>query len=164
MVLTPFKKVFFFKKDMKIAYKCLKVPRTQGEVLLLSLCLLFGCSSHCVGLVAVLFVVVVQLLTCAWLFVTPWTAACQASLSFTISWSLLKPMSIKSVMPSNHLILYCSLLLPSIFPSLRFFSKELALHIRWPKYWSFSFSISPVNIPVNIQDWFSSGLTDLISL
>ena len=65
MVLTPFKKVFFFKKDMKIAYKCLKVPRTQGEVLLLSLCLLFGCSSHCVGLVAVLFVVVVQLLTCA---------------------------------------------------------------------------------------------------
>ena len=127
---------------MKIAYKCLKVPRTQGEVLLLSLWLLFGCSSHCVGLVAVLFVVV-QLLSFAWLFATPWTAACQASLSFTISWSLLKPMSIKSVMPSNHLILCCSLLLPSIFPSLRFFSKELALHIRWPKYWSFSFSISP---------------------
>ena len=66
-------------------------------------------------------------------------------LSFTISWSLLKVMSIESVMPSNHLILYCPLLLPSIFPSIRVFSSELALHIRWPKYWSFSFSISPFN-------------------
>ena len=75
---------------------------------------------------------------------TPWTAACQASLSFTISRSLLKPMSIESVMPSNHLILSQPLLLlPSIFPSIRVFSNELALHIRWPKYWSFS--ISPSN-------------------
>ena len=72
---------------------------------------------------------------------TPWTAACQASLSFTIFWSLLKLMSIELVMPSNHLII-CHPLLPSIFPSIRVFSNELALRIRWPKYWSFSFSIS----------------------
>ena len=78
------------------------------------------------------------------IFATPWTAACQASLSITNSWSLLKLMSIKSVMPSNHLILCCPLLVrPSIFPSIRVFSNESALHLRWPKYWSFSFSISP---------------------
>ena len=78
------------------------------------------------------------------LFVTPWTAACQASLSITNSWSPLKPMSIVLVMPSNHVIL-CRplLLLPSIFPSIRVFSNESALHIRWPKYWSSSFNISP---------------------
>ena len=77
---------------------------------------------------------------------TPWTAACQASLSYTISQSLLKLMSIELVMPSNHLILCHPLLLPpSIFPSIRIFSNESALHIRWPKYWSFSFSISPSN-------------------
>ena len=77
---------------------------------------------------------------------TPWTAAHQASLSITNSQSLLKLMSIKSVMPSNHLILLCPCLtLPSIFPSIRIFSKESDLHIRWPKYWSFSFSISPSN-------------------
>ena len=76
----------------------------------------------------------------------PWTAACQAFLSFTISWSLLKFMSIELMMPSNHLILCHSLLLlPSIFPSIRVFSNELALCIRWPKYWTFSFSISPSN-------------------
>ena len=72
-----------------------------------------------------------------WLFATPWIAACQASLSFTISWSLIKLMSIVSVMPSNHLILRGPLfLLPSIFPSIRVFSNESALHFRWPKYWS----------------------------
>ena len=77
---------------------------------------------------------------------TPWTAAYQASLSFTISWNLLKLMSIGSVMPCNHLILCHHLLLqPSIFPSIRVFSSESALCIRWPKYWSFSFSISPSN-------------------
>ena len=76
------------------------------------------------------------------LFVTPWTAACQASLSITNSWSPPKPMSLESVMPSNHLIL-CRPLLPSIFPSIRVFSNESVLHIRWPKYWSLSFSISP---------------------
>ena len=81
-----------------------------------------------------------------WLFVTPWTAACQASLSFTISQSLLKLMSIESVIPSNHLILCHPLfLLPSIFSSIRVFSSESALLIRGPKYWSFSFSISPSN-------------------
>ena len=73
----------------------------------------------------------------------PWTAARQASLSFTISRSLLKLMSIESVMPSNHLILCRPLLLPSVFQSIRVFSNELALRIRWPKYWNFSFSISP---------------------
>ena len=80
------------------------------------------------------------------LFVTPWTAACQASLSITNPWSLLKLMSIKSVMPSNHLILCRPLLLPpSISPSIRVFSNKSALRIRWPKYWSFSFSISLSN-------------------
>ena len=93
------------------------------------------------------------------LLATPWTAAHQASLSFTISQSLLKLMSIESVMPSNHIILYCPLLLlPSIFPSIRVFSNESALCIRWPKYWSFSFSISPSSeysglISLRI-DWF----------
>ena len=78
------------------------------------------------------------------IFETPWTTARQASLSFTISWSLLKLMSIESVIPSNHLILCCPLLLlPSIYPSIKVFSNESALCIRWPKYWSFSFSISP---------------------
>ena len=88
----------------------------------------------------------VQSLSRVQLFVTPWTTACQASLSITDSWSLLKLMSIKSVMPSNHLI-FCRplLLLPSIFPSIRVFSNELVLCIRWPKYWSFSVSISPSN-------------------
>ena len=73
----------------------------------------------------------------------PWTAVCQASLSFTISGSLLKLMSIESVMPSNHLVLCHPLLLPSVFPSIRVFSNKLAFHIRSPKYWSFSFSINP---------------------
>ena len=93
------------------------------------------------------------------LFVTPWTVACQAFLSLTISWSLPKFMSIASAMPSIHLILWCPpLLLPSIFPSIWVFSIELAVHIRWPKYWSFSFSSSPSNkysglISLKI-DWF----------
>ena len=84
-----------------------------------------------------------QLLSCVWLFATSWTAAHQATLSFTISHSLLKFMSIESLMWSNHLILCCSLLSPSIFLSIRVFSNELALRIMWPKYWSFSFSINP---------------------
>ena len=87
---------------------------------------------------------VVQLLSRVWLSETPWTAAHQTSLSFATSWSLLKCMSIESEMPSTHLILvHPLLLLPSIFPSIRVFSSESAPHIRWPKYWSFSFSISP---------------------
>ena len=76
---------------------------------------------------------------------TPWTAIYQASLSFIITWSLLKIMSIMSMMSSNHLILYYLLLLPSIFPRIRVFSNELTLHVRWPKYWSISFSTSPSN-------------------
>ena len=88
----------------------------------------------------------VQLLSRVWLFATPWTTAHQASLYITYSWSLLKLMSIELVMPSNHLILCCPLLvLLSIFPSNRVFSSESVLRIRWPKYWSFSFSISPFN-------------------
>ena len=88
----------------------------------------------------------VQSLSCVWLFGTPWTVAGQASLSITNSRSLLKLMSIELVMPSNHLILCCRLLLlPSIFPSIRVFSNESALCLRWPKYWSFSFNISPSN-------------------
>ena len=94
----------------------------------------------------VVTIIVVQSLGCVQLFVTPWTAASQASLSFTISQSLLKLMFIVSMIPFDHLILCCPLLhLPSIFTSIRIFSSELALHIRWPKYWNFSFSISSSN-------------------
>ena len=94
---------------------------------------------------------------------TLWTAACQASLSITNSWSLLKLISIELVMPSDHLILcHPLLLLPSVFPSIKIFSNESALRIRWPKYWSFSFSVSP-SLPMNIQGWFPLGLTGLIS-
>ena len=104
--------------------------------------------------------------------VTPQTAACQASLSIINSWSLLKLMSIESVMPSNHLILCCPLLLmPSIFPSIRVFSKESALCMRWPKDWSFSFSISPSNeysglISFRMNCWISlqsKGLSRVFS-
>ena len=95
-------------------------------------------------ILGLLIVVAVQSLSHIWLFVTPWTTARQASLSSTICQSLLKFMSIESVMPSNHLILCGSLLLlPSVLPNIRVFSSELALCIRWPKYWSFSFSTSP---------------------
>ena len=102
---------------------------------------------------------VVQSLSHVWLYVTPWTAAYQASLSFTISWGLLKLMSIESVMPSNHLIL-CQplLLLPSIFLSIRVFSNESALSIGWPKYWGFIFIIIPSNeysgLISHRIDWF----------
>ena len=88
----------------------------------------------------------IQWLSCVRLFQTPWTAARQASLSITNSQSLLKLIFIESVMPSNHLIFCCPpLLLPTLFPSIRVFSNESVLHIRWPKYWSFSFNISPYN-------------------
>ena len=103
----------------------------------------------------------VQSLSCVWLFVNPWTAAHQTSLSITNSQILLKLMSMESVMPSNHLILCCLLLLPSITPSIRVFSSESVLCIRGPKYWSFSFSISPSN---NIQGWSPLGWTGWISL
>ena len=104
----------------------------------------------------------VQSLSRVWLFVIPWTAACQASLSITNSQSLPKLMSTESVMPSNHLILsHPLLLLPSIFPSIRVFLNESAFHIRWPKYWSFSFNISPSN---GYSGWFPLGWTAWISL
>ena len=104
----------------------------------------------------------VQLLSRGRLFATPWTAARQASLSISNAWSLLKLMSIESVMPSNHLILCHPLLLPpSIFPSIRVFSNESVLHIRWPKFWSFSFSISPSN---EYSELISLGWTGWISL
>ena len=101
----------------------------------------------------------IQSLSHVRLFETPWTAARQASLSFTISQSFLKLMSIESVMPFNHLVLYRPLLLPSIFPSIGVFSNETVLHIRWPKYWSFS--ISPSN---EYSGMISLGLTGWISL
>ena len=104
----------------------------------------------------------VQSLSRVRLFVTPWTAARQASLSITNSRSLLKLMSIESVMPSNHLILCHPLfLLPSIFPRIRVFSNESALRIRWPRYWSFSFNINPSN---EYSGLISLGWTDWISL
>ena len=100
----------------------------------------------------------VQLLSCVRLFAILWSAAHQASLSITNSRCLLKLMSIESVMPSNHLILCCPLLPPSIFLSIRVFTNELALRIRWPKYWSFSFNISPSNEHPGLisfrMDWF----------
>ena len=103
--------------------------------------------------------VVVQLLSQVQLFATPWVAACQASLSYTVSWTLLKFMSIESVMLSNRLVLWHPLLLlPSILPSIRFFPNESSLHIRWLKYWSFSSSISPSNEYSGLisfrMDWF----------
>ena len=102
--------------------------------------------TQAVGSAWEIFAIAVHKLSCVWLFVTPWTAAHQASLSFTNSWSLLKLMSIEVVIPSNHVILRCPLLLlPSIFPSITVFSNESALLIRWPKNWSFSFSINPSN-------------------
>ena len=116
-----------------------------------------------------LVVAVVQSLTRVRLFATPWTAARQASLSITNSWSPPKPMSIESVMPSNLLILCCPLLLlPSIFPSIRVFSDKSVLHIRWPKYWNFNFSIIPSNeysglISYRI-DWFDFLAGSLKSL
>ena len=103
----------------------------------------FGSQSSCPVGRGVGCVVIVQSLSPVRLFATPWTAACQASLSFTFSQGLFRLMSIELMMPSNDLILSCTLLLmPSIFPSIRVFSNELAVCIRWPKYWSFSFSSS----------------------
>ena len=111
--------------------------------------------------------VVVQSLSCVWLFATPWTAACQASLSFTFSQSLLKLLSIESMMSSNYLILcHPLLLLPSAFPSIRVFSSESALHIRWPEYWSFNFSISPFSEYSGLisfrMDWFNLAVQETL--
>ena len=105
----------------------------------------------------------VQSLSRVQLFVTPWTAACQASLSITNPQSPPKPMSIELMMPSNHLILCCALLLlPSIFPSIRVFSNESGLHIRWPKYWSFSFNIRGTQIELEWNTLFTHAKTAII--
>ena len=106
----------------------------------------------------------VKSLSCAWLFETPWAAAHQASLTITNSQSLLKLMTIESVMPFNHLILCCPLLLrPSIFASIRVLSSESVLHIRWPMYWSFSFSISPSKEYLGLIS-FRIGWLDLLAV
>ena len=103
-------------------------------------------------------------LCCVRLFETPWTAACQASLSFIISWTLLKLMYTEQMMSSNHLNLCCPLLLlPSISPSIRVFSNESALRITWPKYWNFSFSISPSNEYSGLIS-FTSNRVDLLAV
>ena len=112
------------------------------------------------GVFIFLHAIVVQLLSCVQFFATPWTAAHQASRSFTISWSLLKVMSIESLMPSNHLILFRPLLLPSIFPSIRVLYNELALPIRWQNIGASTSASEP---PMHIQGWFPLGLTGLIS-
>ena len=131
----------------------------DGGCVLMSLLLLVLCSAVPGSQGQPPSIVVVWSLSHVQLFEPPWTAARQASLPFTITQSLVKLMSIESVMPSNHLILWHPLLLlPSIFPSIRVFSNELALRIRWPKFWSFSFSTSPFNeysglISFRI-DWF----------
>jgi len=104
------------------------------------------------------FIVVVQLLSCVQLFDTPWTEACQTSLSFTISWSMLKLVSIAPVMSSNHFMLWSPLLiLLSFFPRTSVFSNESALCIRWPKYWSFSVSTSPSNEYSGLISFRKSG-------
>ena len=124
----------------------------------------FICSSVDENLGCFHVLVVFQSLSYAWLFVIPWTAACQASLSFTISWSLLRLMFIESVMPSHHLILCLPLLLlPSIFPTIRVFSNESAVGIRLPENGSFSFRFAWV-LPMSIHGWFPLGLSCLISL
>ena len=106
----------------------------------------------------------VQSLSHVQLFVTPWTAACHASLSITNSWSLPKLMPIELVMPSNHLTLFCPLLLlPSVFPSIRIFANESSLRIRWPKYWSFNFNISPSNEYSGLISFRTDWLISLLS-
>ena len=134
-------KPYFYKKP------CMQISRAAAQNWKQSKCLSKGERINCeTARQTILFSQSVQSLSCVWLFATPWTTAHQAFLSITNSRSSPKLMSIESVIPSNHLILCHPLLLPpSIFPSIRVFSEESALHTRWPKYWSFSFNISPSN-------------------
>ena len=136
-------KVLLLKLQV-VAYQ-VKEANLDCNILHLSFCsLVHSIKDHCTKQPAWFTISSVQLLNRVQLFATPWTAARQGSLSITNSRSLLKLMSVELVMPFSHLILCCPLiLLPSIFPSIRVFSSESVLHIRWPKYWSFSFSISP---------------------
>ena len=131
---------------MRLSYTALEFQLSLCYFKTRNGCIYFGITS-------------VQSLSHIWLFATPWTATRQASLSITNSWSLLKLMSIELVMPSNHLILCHPLLfLLSVFPSISVFSRESVLHVRWPKYWSFSFNISPPNEYLGLIsfriDWF----------
>ena len=131
---------------------------TEEQIINIRCCIWYNCLLEIESNKQINKISSVQSLSLVWLFATPWTAALQASISITDSRSPPKPMSIESVMPSNHLIL-CRplLLLSSIFPSIRLFSNESALPIRWPKYWSFSFNISPSNEhpgPISFRmDW-----------
>ena len=141
---------------MPLAFELLLFNNYSFVIHLIKLSLHYKDSGN---LVMIYYVVVVQLLSHVLLFATPWTSPCQASLSFIISQSLLKLISIESVMPSNHLILCHPLLpLPSVFPSIRVFSYGSTLCIMWPKYWSFIFSISPSNeysgLISSRIDWF----------
>ena len=144
---------FFFWWDMtninihkdgwKTAKQCIMLSFVWFSIFQMMYILLYLCTSR---FQVTYSVQSVQSFSCVWLFATPWTAACQASLSITNSRRLPKLMSIELVMPSNHVILCCPLLLPpSIFPSITVFSNESVLRIGWPKYWSFSFNISPSN-------------------
>ena len=134
---------------------CSDFTSWSKRMLLFSIHLYYSCPSEFSS---------VQSLSRVWLFVIAWTATCQASLSITHSQSLLKLMFITLVMPSNHLILSHPLLfLPSIFPSIRVFSNESALHIRWPKYWSFSFNISPSNEYSGLISFRMDGVGSLCS-
>ena len=139
--------IFFWIAFLSSLYHFRVLVQTECSVLFYSCditdLVLLGSSVHGIFLSRILVVIVVQSPSHVWLFVIPWTAAYQGSLSLTISWSLPKFMFMASVMPSSLLILWCPLLfLPTIFPSIRDFSNGSSVHIRWPKYWSFSFSIS----------------------
>ena len=126
-----------YSRYLLTSYFCIPIPCDEKDIFLFLVLVLEGLE---------VFISSVQSLSRVWTFVTPWTTACQASLSITNSQGLLKLMSIESVMPSNHLILcHPLLLLPSIFPSIRVFSNESALRIRWPKYWNLSFNMSLSN-------------------
>ena len=126
----------------------------------------FGGIAHVPKVMKFISTVVAQSLSRVWLLATLWTAALQASLSFPISWSLFKLISIELMMPSNHFIFCHPLLLPTLFCSIRVFSNELALCIRWPKYWSFSFNISPsteysglISFKIDLISLLSKGVT-----
>ena len=145
MVFSMLVHNFLMQKIPLEAYIITRQTIRKGEECYWSIDLVF-CSFPILSQLTVFQFSSVQSLSHIRLFVTPWTAARQVSLSITNTWSLLKLMNIESVMPSKHLILcHPLLLLPSIFPSIRVFSNESVLRIRWPKYWSFSFSISPSN-------------------
>ena len=141
-ISLPSKQLMVWKNSFRICIVIYVMLKGQFTVFTFST-LLFH-ERNKILFLKIFFSIVVQSLSHVRLFTTPWTVECQASLSFTISWSLLKLMSIESVMSFSHLILCCPLrLLPSVFPSIRVFSNESALHIRLPKYWNFSLSISP---------------------